>query len=265
MAKALYDEVGGVARKVTKKYAGVAGIARKTTKCYDGVGGVARQYFGSGMPAAELAVGSSVYMNVGGVSKEFIVVHKGNPSTSLYDASCDGVWLLMKDIYAMASWSEGRNKYADSGIQEYLNGTILGLFDDAVQAALKQVKIPYHHGFGSGSTATGANGLSTRVFLLSCYEVGWTRSTNNVMPMNDGACLGYFKGISDDKRVAYYNGTAKTWWLRSPATSDDYSAWAVVSDGTHSAYNCAANYGIRPAFILDNSAMINPETYEIIT
>jgi len=49
MAKALYDEVGGVARKVTKKYDGVAGVSRKVTKCYDGAAGVARQYFSSGV------------------------------------------------------------------------------------------------------------------------------------------------------------------------------------------------------------------------
>lgn len=47
MAKALYDSVNGVARKVTKKYDGVAGVSRKVTKAYDGVGGVARQYFSS--------------------------------------------------------------------------------------------------------------------------------------------------------------------------------------------------------------------------
>ena len=41
-----------------------------------------------------LAVGSSVYLNVGGVRKEFLVVHQGLLS-SMYDASCNGTWLLM--------------------------------------------------------------------------------------------------------------------------------------------------------------------------
>lgn len=40
-----------------------------------------------------LAVGSSVYLNVGGVRKEFLVVHQGLPS-SMYDASCNGTWLF---------------------------------------------------------------------------------------------------------------------------------------------------------------------------
>lgn len=49
MAKALYDGVNGIARKVTKKYDGVDGVARNVKKAYEGVNGVARQYFMSGV------------------------------------------------------------------------------------------------------------------------------------------------------------------------------------------------------------------------
>lgn len=44
------------------------------------------------------AVGSIVKLKVGGVAKNFIVVHQGRPS-SVYDTSCDGTWLLMEDCY----------------------------------------------------------------------------------------------------------------------------------------------------------------------
>ena len=46
-----------------------------------------------GTPVAVFALGNTPYLNVGGVRKEFLVVHQGLPS-SLYDASCDGTWLL---------------------------------------------------------------------------------------------------------------------------------------------------------------------------
>jgi hypothetical protein len=48
---------------------------------------------------SNIEVGSSVYLNVDGVKTEFLVVHQGNPNSSIYDASCDGTWLLMKNIY----------------------------------------------------------------------------------------------------------------------------------------------------------------------
>ena len=49
------------------------------------------------------AVGSIVKLKVGGAAKEFIVVHQGKPS-SIYDESCKGTWLLMKDIYENRKW-----------------------------------------------------------------------------------------------------------------------------------------------------------------
>ena len=46
------------------------------------------------------AVGSTVKLTVNGKAREFIVVHQGKPS-SVYDESCNGTWLLMKDIYQL--------------------------------------------------------------------------------------------------------------------------------------------------------------------
>lgn len=48
------------------------------------------------------AVGSTVKIKVNGTVKDFIIIHQGKPS-SVYDDSCNGTWLLMKDIYENAS------------------------------------------------------------------------------------------------------------------------------------------------------------------
>ena len=62
------------------------------------------------------AVGKTITLNVSGKAKEFIVVHQGKPS-SLYDDSCNGTWLLMKDIYENRVWQSGNiNKYESSDI-----------------------------------------------------------------------------------------------------------------------------------------------------
>jgi hypothetical protein len=44
------------------------------------------------------AVGSIVKLKINGASKNFIVIHKGRPSTA-YDSSCDGIWLMMEEAY----------------------------------------------------------------------------------------------------------------------------------------------------------------------
>ena len=48
---------------------------------------------------SELPVGTSVYADYNGVRTEFIVIQQGNPDPAIYDDSCNGTWLLIKDIF----------------------------------------------------------------------------------------------------------------------------------------------------------------------
>lgn len=207
------------------------------------------------------AVGSIVKLKVGGAAKEFIVVHQGKPS-SMYDESCNGTWLLMKDIYENRAWdSSNANKYESSNIHTYLNSTFLNLFENNIRDAIKQVKIPYRKGGGSGgSDQSGANGLSAKIFLLSGYEVGWTTSDIRYLPV-DGAKLDYFESgdgtSASNKRIATHNGVAVRWWLRSPQTNNLYSVIQVDSDGQSYSSNASNSYGIRPALILPSDALVD--------
>ena len=205
------------------------------------------------------AVGSIVKIKVNGASKDFIVVQQGNPNTSTYDSSCNGTWLLMKDIYTTSTFGNN-NSYKDSSIHTYLNGTFYNLIDSNIRAAIKQVKIPYQNGTGSGgSLATGSNGLSTKVFLLSGYEVGWTTSDNGYFP-KDGVRLAYFGNSSsgNSKRIAYNGSSAAIWWLRSPNANNGNSVWRVGTGGSGSSwYNIS--YGVRPAFILPSTLVVSDD------
>ena len=206
------------------------------------------------------AVGSIVKLKVNGTAKEFIVVHQGKPG-SMYDDSCNGTWLLMKDIYEERAWhSSNVNKYESSDIHAYLNSTFLNLFDNNIKDAIKQVKIPYRKNGGSdGTDQSGANGLPCKVFLLSGYEVGWTTSDNGYFP-EDGAKLSYFEsgtGLSaNNKRIAKLNGSAAFWWLRS-ATGGTSSVWGVLSNGDYSSDYTSSSYGIRPALVLSSDALVD--------
>lgn len=206
------------------------------------------------------AVGSSVYLKVNGTNTEFLVVHQGKPS-SLYDDSCNGTWLLMKDIYVNKAWDSSNNDYKNSDVHSYLNGEFLGLLETNIQNAIKQVKLPYHNGTGSGgTTATGANGLSTKIFLLSGYEVGWTTSDSQYFPV-DGAKLDYFGSSSggNSKRIANYGGSATYWWLRSPDTDDTSIVWCVYSGGDFYYDYCYLTCGVRPALVLDSLLSVSDD------
>ena len=207
------------------------------------------------------AVGSIVKLNVNGSPREFIVVHQGKPG-SMYDDSCNGTWLLMKDIYENRQWhSSNTNDYEKSTIHSYLNGTFLGLFDPEIQAVIKQVKIPYRKGSGTSKTVTsGANGLSCKIFLLSSTEVSFNHS---YMPTNEGVELSYFAGCADNngdsKRVAYLNGSATYWWLRSPDTNGSGRALLVDASGDWYSNFCSDSFGVRPALVLPSSLFISDD------
>lgn len=207
------------------------------------------------------AIGSTIKLKVNGSAKDFIVVHQGKPS-SVYDDSCNGTWLLMKDIYESRQWhSSNTNDYANSTIHSYLNSTFLAMFDSNIQKAIKQVKLPYRKGSGTSTTVTsGSNGLSAKIFLLSATETSFSFS---YMPSGEGAELAYFKGCadnsSDSKRVAYLNGSAAGWWLRSPLCYNFHSALYVVSNGDWLSSYCSDSYGIRPALILPSTLLVSDD------
>ena len=255
----IYLGAGSTAHKMSKLYVGVSGQARQVQKVYVGVGGQARLVYQSGQPIGGLAVGSIVKIKVNGAVKDFIVVHQGKPS-SVYDNSCNGTWLLMKYIYESRQWhSSNTNDYANSTIHSYLNSTFLNLFESNIKNAIKQVKLPYRKGSGTSKTVTsGSNGLSAKIFLLSATETSFKFSS---MPSGEGAELAYFKGCadnsSDSERVAYLNGSAASWWLRSP--SCDYSDHALYVDAYGDWYSgrCSNSNGVRPALILPSTTLVD--------
>ena len=276
-----YEPVNGIYRKVTKHCEPVEGVHRNVTKAYKPVDGVYRQYFSSGIPASALAVGDSVWLNVNGVLTEFLVVHQGNPDSKIYPSSCKGTWLLMKDTYGSQMfdageeyedqdgelWLYGDARYQESDIHNYLNNTFLKLLSSGVQSSIKQARIPYYHwgvneSHNNAVVKYGSNGLSTKIFLLSVFELGGQSSWNADF-VEDGASLDYFSGTAyrDAKRIAYYNGTAVTWWTRSAGNYYGDRVYIVDKDGRP--YQPQVTYyqqQVRPALILNSSTLIDQST-----
>ncbi len=229
------------------------------------VGGCRAKAPSTGILASALPVGSTVKLMESGSAVEYLVVNQGIPSNSnLYDASCDGTWLLRKDIHSKRQWSTSNvSIYETSGINTWLNGDFFSSLGSVERATVKQIKIPYLTVGGSGGTIqSGANGLSCKVFLLGGYELGWTTSDYSSFPI-DGAKLDYFTVSSggNSKRIAYLNGSAAGWWSRSPATNTtDNIVWNVNSNGSSGGNGVKASSGARPALILPKTALFDTST-----
>ena len=261
MAKNIYIGVDNVARKVKQPCIGIDNIARKVKSGFIGVDNVARQFFSGGTPLSTLSVGTVVKLNESGVAQEYIIVNQGIPSgSSLYDASCNGTWLLRKNIYNTSVWHSSRsNNYRNSDIHTYLNGTFLSVFDSSIQNTIKQAIIPSNQYGGGSQVGTGANGLSAKIFLLSICEIGGIYSSGK-----DGATISYFSECNNNKasskRIATLNGTASRWWLRSPfyfSSNPSSTATCVETDGScEQPYNTTIACGIRPALIMPFETLI---------
>ena len=204
------------------------------------------------------AAGSIVKLRENGALVDFIVANQGKPASGNYDDSCNGTWLVRKDIHSNRAWDSSNNDYANSDVHSWLNNTYLNLLDADIKAAVKQVKIPYRKGSGTSTSVTsGANGLSCKAFLLSMKEVGLSPS----YAPSEGATLSYFSAGGNTARKANLNGSPAEWWSRSPSCgSSIYDlAYAVASSGGSNYWIVTYSHGVRPAFILPSDLSVSDD------
>ena len=198
---------------------------------------------------ANATVGQEINLPYNGVMTPHIVVHIGNPNPSLYDASCDGVWLWRKGIAGSGVWNSSNvNTLSGSDIMTTMAGHVSNYASD-VQADMKTVKIPYCVGNGSSTVNSGANGLECKAFPLGAYEVGITTSDFSFIPV-DGTKLDYFM----TGRIAEANelrAGARS-WLRSPTVGETLTAtaWLITADGNVGTNTVNVSDGLSPAFIM---------------
>lgn len=222
------------------------------------VGGCRAKAPSTGILASSLAVGTTVKLMEGGTAIEYLVVNQGIPgNSSLYDASCDGTWLLRKDCHSKRAWNTSNiNNYETSAINNWLNGDFFNSFGSVEQAAIKQVKIPYGKGAGSSSITSGASGLPVKIFLLGCAELEITGSSL----MTDGATLAYFSGAADSDRVAMLNGATAFWFTRSTYSGNSSRVYSITFSGGAGWGNASDPNSIRPALVLPKTALFDAST-----
>lgn len=224
-------------------------------------------------PISDVDVGSSVYCKVNGVRTEFLIVQKGNPDTSIYDSSCDGIWLLSKDCLAemkfeyeysyVPFWKDNRGTYINP-VYVWINGDFYNSID--IKNIIKPIKIPYI----TSKYDTGVYQLPCTCFLLGALELGLSPAVATV-GTESGHLLQYFKnwtsegnfGYQEQKqlRIANYGNETNVRWF----TRDDYlltgSIGGVIvvnplSTDDYTILERAEAY-VRPCFIIPSDTKID--------
>lgn len=245
----IYSGIGAQAKQVSKLYVGIGNTARQIQKAYVGVDGQARLVYQSGSPISGRSIGSVVRIKLDGAFTNFIVVHHGLPNGD-YDASCNGTWLLMQNLYADTTF--GATLYENSNLHSYLCNTIFPQIDPAVQSIAMWAKIPFRDN-------VGAKGLDTRIFVPGAKEVGFNSSDfSNV----NGAKLAYFGDNSS--RIAYYRGGGVgKWWTRDRKTSiwSGTTIYRVETGGGIGNENTGGSIGVRPCIIVPFNTLVDDDGY----
>ena len=206
-------------------------------------------------PISDVDVGASVYCKVDGVRTEFLIVQKGNPDTSIYDSSCDGIWLLAKDLSDKSIFYDRNYTYeARIDLWKYLNNTLRPKLD--VGSIIKEAKVPCYNGSNQNTTIQ----ILSPIFPLSVTEMG----VQNQYGATEGKKLDYFvyeytdEAQSKAKRIAYVNGTsnADTYWTRTDNYRYSYQ-YCIAIDGSITNRDANESLYVRPCFIIPSDTKID--------
>lgn len=200
-----------------------------------------------GTPVGELPAGSVVYMNVDGARKEFIVTHQGNPAPTIYGENCSGTWMLLKNIDTLTRWAvRASTSYSSSECNvRNLALAFVSQLDSEIQSNLIPVAI-------AANKYENIDG--DKVFAMASYDF------DN---------LAYFKNAGNSNRIATYNGTKTSYFLRDGLSYGNYVQW-ITENGSlsHSddgpVYNGTSGRGFRPEFILSNASLVADSDFNII-
>lgn len=207
-----------------------------------------------GTKLSSKAVGSSVYLNVNGYRKKFLIAHQGKPS-ALYDASCNGTWLFMSDSFGKYAWGSDCSPsmmplYNLSDVDLAVNVSFVNLLDADIKSQLKEAKIPV---YSEGSVSCGQ---AYKAFIPSAIEMGLQDETG----VGDGAKLDLFNPETMNTLglagcLSWFDDTN----LRTPNGTDNSHLYATVS-GSEPGYNISAPetpHNVHPMIILPGNLSVS--------
>ncbi len=196
--------------------------------------GWANDYFKTGDQLVSSYDGGTIVWEVIGIDVD-------TPSDSSFTHS---MTIQTKDCIENGVWDSGdNNRYINSDIRAYLNGSFLSKLDPELSVVIGQVnkKVAVRNSIG------GQDNFSDKVFLLSRKEVDLgdegTNTGEFVYP--------FYNGKGNANRIKTLDGSPRSWWLRSPSVSTSSIVRYVNTDGSldysPSAYHAI---GVSPACVI---------------
>lgn len=195
--------------------------------------GMAQQFF---------QVGDQKSITVNGVKYQTRII--GFNHDNLTSGGKAGITFQMVDClnttYNMESSNTNANGWLNCAMRKtHLRTTIWGQLESSLKSVIKTVNKLASAGNQSATIQTAQDTL----FLLSEVEIFGKVTYSKA---GEGSQYAYYAaGNSTIKKV---NGSANSWWERSPCGSDGTAFCYVYSDGTASSYGASYAYGVAFGF-----------------
>lgn len=251
----------GVARKIKKGYVGIDGKARKIKKAYIGVNGVAKLCWASANPVfanntwaeiiaacqaksvpAEWKIGDSKSMTIGGVNYQIDIIGK-NHDTYSDGSGTAPLTFQLHDVYSakygMNSSATNVGGWKDCEMRTASLPAILSAMPSEVQAGIKEV----NKKTTKGNRASTLLDTADKLFLLSNMEIFGEAGYGS---KGEGTQYTYY--AAGNSTLKNQNGSASTWWQRSPNVGNSTTFCNVNLGGLGAAANASTSHGVSFAF-----------------
>ena len=162
--------------------------------------------------------------------------------------------LLRKETLDEAkAYSDYISYYKDSIIDKYLNNEFYELLGNIEKQTISEsdIIITKRDVIGIEEYNKCIEKIRRKIFLLSVTEIGYKDLST---AMKEGKPLKYFN--NPENRIAYKNGKAISYWLRTRDTFSDSTFFAMTYNGKLGAANAYDESDLRPAFCVDNNLKV---------
>ena len=174
------------------------------------------------------------------LKRYYLSDRSGNMSSMTFIAST----VLSQQHPMQSGQSANAGGWASYGLNKYLNNRIYQAFSTTWKQLLKQVIIKSSIGNKSMETSDS----DCYIFVPSIAELDASRTTAPYS--NEGSVINHFS-YQNDRICCTVDGTAVSYWTRSPNVQSTYGVFAIHSDGAPHEYNYPYNiHHVRIMFSL---------------
>ena len=207
-------------------------------------------YIDHGANHWKLSVGDKIVINLNGDNYDFQIIgfnHDDLDTAAAYGkvtaTGKAGITFQMVDCfkttYVMNSSNTNVGGWKSSAMRTSTMATMKGYLSTAWKSALKTVRKKVSVGNNSSTLET----VSDDCFLLSEVEIF---GSTTYSAAGEGNQYAWYK--AGNSKVKKYNGSANSWWERSPLATDANDFCRVNSNGSASANNANSSHGVAFGF-----------------